>query len=72
MTDNHVSLSANLERLGFAKGNQVKLYGLTFELVGRPLVISDEVVLVDATEQKSGTSRRLRIPPTIVNLARAA
>jgi hypothetical protein len=60
MIDNNVGLSANLER--FAKGNQVELYGLTFELVGRPLVISDDVVLVDATEQKFGTSRRPSYP----------
>jgi hypothetical protein len=70
MTDKHASLSMRLERLGFTKGNQVRLYGLTYELIGRPLIVSDHVVLVDATEQKSRMSRRLRIPPAIVNMAR--
>jgi len=37
--------------------------------VGDPLVISDDVVLVDAVERKSDESYRLRIPLNIVKMA---
>jgi len=69
MTENQVSLSTRLKRLGFTKGNQMKLYGEVFEFVGEPIVMADNVVLVDATEKKSGQSRRVRIPLPIVNMA---
>ena len=72
MAESKLGLAKRLQRLGFTPGNQGKLYGLTLALVGQPLVISDDLVLVDATEQKSATPRRLRIPRAIVNLARAA
>ena len=72
MTDKQIDLSKKLELLGFTKGNQVTLYGEVFELVGRPLVISDDVVLIDAIETESGLSRRVRIPLAIVSMAKAA
>ena len=50
----------------------MKLYGEVFELVGEPIVVADNVVLVDTTEKKSGLSRRVRIPLPIVHMARAA
>jgi hypothetical protein len=69
MTEKHVGLSIRLKRLGFTKGNQMKLYGEVFELISEPIVISDNLVLVEATEKKSGQSRRVRIPLPIVNMA---
>jgi hypothetical protein len=48
MTEKQINLSARLKMLGFAKGNQMKLYGQVFELVSEPIVMSDNVVLVDA------------------------
>jgi hypothetical protein len=72
MTEKQINLSARLKVLGFAKGNQMKLYGQVFELVSEPIVMSDDVVLVDATEAKSGQPRRVRIPLPIVNMASAA
>lgn len=72
MTEEQARLAKRLERLGFTKGNQITLYGEIFELVGEPIVMSDSVVLVDATEKKSGLSRRVRIPLPIVNMARSA
>ncbi len=47
----------------------MKLYGEVFEFVGEPIVVADDVVLVDATEKKSGQQRRVRIPLPIVNMA---
>jgi hypothetical protein len=72
MTEKQDNLSARLKRLGFTKGNQMKLYGEVFELVSEPILMADNVVLVDATEKKSGMSRRVRIPLPIVNMASAA
>lgn len=72
MTEKQKSLSARLKRLGFTKGNQMKLYGQVFEVVSEPILMADNVVLVDATEKKSGLSRRVRIPLPIVNMASAA
>jgi hypothetical protein len=69
MTDQQISLCARLKGLGFAKGNQVKLYGDVFELVEDPVVVTNSVVLFDATETKSGAFRRVRVPLPIVNMA---
>ncbi len=72
MTEKQINLSARLKRLGFTKGYQIKLYGEVFELVSEPILMADNVVLVDAVERKSGLSRRVRIPLPIVNMASAA
>src|ERR1700726_465340 len=69
MTDKQLSLSASLKRLGFTKGNQMKLYGEVFEVVSEPIIMADNMVLVDATERKSGQARRVRIPLPIVHMA---
>ena len=50
----------------------MKLYGEVFEVVGEPIVMADEVVLLDATERKSGQLRRIRLPLPIVKMAGAA
>ena len=71
MTEKQISLSARLQRLGFTKGNQLKLYGEIFVVVSEPIFMADNVILVDATERKSGQSRRVRIPLPIVNMASA-
>lgn len=72
MTEKQINLLVRLKRLGFTKGNQLKLYGEVFELVSEPIFMADNVVLVDATERKSGQLRRVRIPLPIVNMASAA
>ena len=50
MTSVQIHLCERLKQLGFSRNNQIKLYGAQFELVGDPLVISDDVVFVDALE----------------------
>ena len=69
MTAIQLHLSERLKQLGFSRNSQIKLYGSQFELVGDPLVISDDVVFVDALERKSGQSCRVRIPLNIVRMA---
>ena len=69
MTTIQINLCERLKRLGFSRQNQIKLYGSRFELVGDPLAMSDDVVFVDAVEQKSGQLRRVRIPLNIVRMA---
>jgi hypothetical protein len=71
MTEKHAALSARLKRLGFTRGNRMKLYGEVFEFVSEPIVMTDDVVLLDATERTTGLVRRVRIPLPIVNMANA-
>lgn len=70
MTTTQVTLSASLQRLGYTTGSEIKLYGEILELVSEPIIMDDDMVLVDATEKKSGQSRRVCIPLPIVNVAR--
>ena len=70
MTVAQTRLYERLKRLGFTREKQIRLYGSQFELVGDPIVMSDTVVFFDALEQKSGQRRRVRIPLTIVQMAR--
>lgn len=69
MTAPQIHMCDRLKRLGFTRENQIKLYGSQFRLVGDPLIMSDNVVFVDAVEQKSGELRRVRIPLMIVKMA---
>lgn len=69
VTNIHTGLCERLKRLGFSRQHQIRLYGSQFELVGDPVVITDDVVFVDAIEQKSGQLRRVRIPLNIVRIA---
>lgn len=71
MTEKQTYLCERLKLLGFTRGEQVRLYGLQFELRGDPLVMADNLVLIDAIDRKSGESRRVRIPLTILNMASA-
>jgi hypothetical protein len=47
----------------------MKLYGEKFEVAGEPIVVTDELVLVDAVESKSGQLKRIRIPLPILKMA---
>lgn len=69
MTKQQLNLCTRLKQVGFTHGNQVKLYGLEFELLGEPIAVGDTLVFVDAIEKKSRQSRRIRIPLSIVNMA---
>jgi hypothetical protein len=71
MTDKHLALCNRLQRLGFTQGNQMRLYGAVFEFLSEPIVMSDVVVFLDATDRKTGQRRRVRIPLPIVNMASA-
>jgi len=69
MTRKQAALSTRLKRLGFTQGNQMRLYGEIFEFVSEPIIITDNVVLVDATDKKTGQMRRVRVPLPIVSMA---
>ena len=62
-------LCERLERVGFVRGNQIRLYGAEYRLISEPFVVGPNVVFVDAIEKKSGARRRVRIPLTILNMA---
>jgi hypothetical protein len=51
MTAKQTHLCERLKLLGFAQGEQVRLYGLQFELRGDPLVMADNLVLIDAIDR---------------------
>lgn len=70
MTEEQVRLCETLRRLGFTRENQIRLYGTKLELLSDPLAVSDHAVFVYATEIKSGKLRRVRLPMTILNMAR--
>jgi hypothetical protein len=69
MTQKQAFLCERLQRLGFTAGTQMKLYGEIFEFLSEPMVLTDDVVLVDAKEKKSGQARRVRVPLPIVHIA---
>jgi hypothetical protein len=64
------TLCETLKRLGYAQNNQVRLYGEVFDLLSDPVRVAENFVFVDAVERKSGQVRRVRIPLTIVKMAR--
>lgn len=66
---NHPSLTSRLKTLGFERGNHMRLYGKNLEIVGEPIVISDDEVLVDTVEMKSSTVKRMRIPLPVLTVA---
>ena len=51
MTATQIALFNRLKWLGFRPGNQMKLYGETFEFLSKPIVMTDNVVLLDAIEK---------------------
>jgi hypothetical protein len=53
-----------------ARNNQVRLSEEVFNSVSNPVSVGDNFVFVDALERKSGQVRRVRIPPSIVRMAR--
>ena len=70
MTKQQIMLCAAIKHLGYAQNNQVRLYGEVFDLVSDPVSVGENFVFVDALERKSGHIRRIRIPLTIVQLAK--
>ena len=71
MTTQQVTLCESIKRLGYARNNQVRLYGEVFDLVSDPVSIGENFVFVDALERKSGHVRRVSIPLTIVQMAKS-
>jgi len=69
MTEKQIYLRDRLQRLGFTKGTQMRLYGEVFDFIGDPIVLTDDFVVVDAQEKKTGRTRRVRIPLPIVRMA---
>ena len=70
MTSQPRTLSVRLRGLGFAQGNQMKLYGQSYQVDGEPMVVTDDLVLVDAIEMKSGERKRIRIPLPVLKMAK--
>lgn len=69
MSDRQLKICEKLKRLGYGRNNQMRLYGDQFDLTSDPIMISDDLVVVDAVEKKSGRARRIRIPMNVVSMA---
>jgi hypothetical protein len=67
--EQHKNLCESLKRLGYGRNGQIRLYGADYDLTSDPIVVADRVVLVDAVERRSGQSRRIRLPLTILIMA---
>jgi len=55
------TLCESLKRLGYARNNQVTLYGEVFALVSDPIRIGDDCVLLDVLEARLQCLRDLSI-----------
>jgi hypothetical protein len=62
-------LSQKLQSLGFARGNQMRLYGRKFEIVSEPIIIARNLVMIDAIDPAAGKVERVRIPLPVLKTA---
>jgi hypothetical protein len=69
MSERQAKMCEKLKRLGYGQNSQIKLYGDKFDITSDPLVINDNLVVIDAVETKSGRARRVRIPLNVLNIA---
>jgi hypothetical protein len=69
MNEHQIRMCEKLKRLGYGQNSQIRLYGDMFDLTSDPLVITDQLVVVDAIEQRTGQARRIRIPLNVLNIA---
>jgi hypothetical protein len=69
MIDPASDLKAKLKVLGFAQGNQMKLYGKQVEIRGELIVVRENLVLVDVVDAASGEQQRVAVPLPIVQMA---
>jgi hypothetical protein len=69
MVKDRVDVCEFLKRLGYARNNQVRLYGQVFYLVSDPMSLNEHVVVVDAWEPKSKKNRRISIPLSLIRMA---
>jgi hypothetical protein len=68
MTSHEVAVREKLKRIGYAKGNRVRIYGQEFNLVSDPVPMQGNVIFVDGVEVRSGETMRIRIPLPIVRM----
>lgn len=62
-------LFRKLQSRGFARGNQMRLYGRRFEIISEPIIIADNLVMMDAIDAASGKAERVRIPLPVLKMA---
>jgi len=68
MSPRQTALSERMRRLGYARNNQVKLYGRVFELLSDPICLGENLMFVDAWDLTSHMKTRIRIPMTALRL----
>lgn len=65
-------LVRKLQSLGFARGNQMRLYGRKFEIVSEPIIIAHNLVMMDAIDAATGKAERVSIPLPVLKMAGAS
>ncbi len=70
MANTGARLCQRLKQLGYSRDHQIALYGEVFEVVSDPFIVGQDVALVDARERRTGEFRRVRIPISIVQMAK--
>ena len=65
-TDRDLVICAKLRELGYTSQRHIRLYGEDFHLVSNPIPDGDGFA-VEGIARKSATSRRIRIPLSIIH-----
>lgn len=65
--EKRIFLCERLRRLGYTRQRRIKLYGEEFELISNPAPDGNGYV-IDGVSCKSGGSRHIRIPLTLVHM----
>jgi len=70
MTSQQATLCDRLKRIGYAKNQQIRMYGEQFDVISDPVPLGEHLVVFDAIERKSGSVRRVSIPLPILHRLR--
>jgi hypothetical protein len=63
----NTELCERLKTLGYAHHNRIRIYGEEFDLTSNPMA-DDNGFAIEAVSRKSGQTRRLRIPLSVLQM----
>lgn len=61
-----------LSRLGYARASRVRLYGQELQIVSDPFVHDEGGIAVEVVAESNATKRTMRLPLSVVQVARKA
>lgn len=68
MPSQQIAMCERLKRMGYSKGHRIRLYGLEFDLTSDPFAVRENLVFLDGVERKSGATRRVRVPLSVLQV----